>query len=91
MTSERTYTVPERMGRTTDGRVVPYTDAEAAFLAYFPGQVIPWDTAVAEGLVPGGRKEAQRAEDKMAAPVEDKSIRRAPCTGNKKPARKGGK
>jgi hypothetical protein len=45
------YTVPQRLGRTVDGRIVDYYSPEAAFLAYYDGQVIPMATAIADRIV----------------------------------------
>lgn len=76
------YIVRDRLAFTTDGRIVPYEDPEAAFLAYAPGQTIPLAEARAAGLP--GAKEAEPLEDKMVvAPVEDKT---AVVTGRVIPA-----
>jgi hypothetical protein len=46
------FRVRERMGFTADrSRVVPYESTEAAFLAFYPGQVIPIREAEKWGLV----------------------------------------
>lgn len=79
--TEQLHTVRERLGRTADGRIVPWLDPECAFLAYRPGDLIPTDEARAAGLLGRiERKEAAPAEDKMAARAADKAVKIPPAT-----------
>ena len=70
--SSEAYITSERLAWTADGRLVPYTDKDAAFLAYRPGDVVPLEVARKAGLVPAD-KMARPSEDKMVRPAEDKA------------------
>jgi len=70
--SGETYITFERLAYTADGRLVHYTDIDAAFLAYRPGDPVPLELAHQAGLVPID-KAAEPQEDKMVRPQEDKA------------------
>lgn len=87
------FTVSERLAWTVDRRLVPYESIEAAFLAYYQGQVIPVSEAIAVGLMDGKAEDEEEPEveepseelesifGKEAEPSEDKMV--------KAPANKG--
>ena len=59
------FKIDRRLYRTLDGRLVEHGDLDAASLAYVPGQEIPEDLAIREGLAaasePQTRSEVARA------------------------------
>lgn len=65
----------QRLCRTADGRLVPETDPDAAFLAYAVGKEIsPAD----EALLSATSTEASEPEAKAAEQVPNKAVKRAP-------------
>ncbi len=68
----KVWTSDRRLWLTPDGKVVEDGDPAARTLLCAPGQTIPWDQAVALGLVTGGKGRKKPAKDKAVKPARDK-------------------
>jgi len=71
-----TYKVPHHIWRTTDGRLVPTGDPDAAFLAYPAGEELADHDAEARGLLDVyPSKAVDKPQDKAMSKPEDKAAR----------------
>lgn len=74
-----TFTVPERLYKTTDGRLVRHNDPAAAFLAFPAGHELSEEEAQRWGVTAFYAAEKARSapiESKMAAPPPNKGAHR---------------
>ncbi len=69
----KVWTADRRLWLTPDGKVVEDGHPDARTLLCAPGQTIPYDQAVALGLVTGGKGRKKPAKDKAVKQGRDKA------------------
>lgn len=71
------YTVPYRVYRTADGRLVGHNDPDAAFLAHTEGEQLSDDEAKRLGLLAFEKKMRGDVQDKQAEKPVDKAVEKS--------------